>query len=75
MKNTLWGVGILFFLVLPSDAHAYLDPGTGSYLLQVLLAALVAITFGFRAFWSRIKGFFSGISGKQIDPNNDESPE
>ncbi len=37
---------------------AYLDPGTGSILLQVVLASLLAIAVGFRIFWRKIKGIF-----------------
>lgn len=36
----------------------YLDPGSGSYLLQLLLAGLVGSAFIVRTFWSRIKAFF-----------------
>lgn len=37
---------------------AYLDPGTGSIILQVVLASLLAIAVGFRMFWRKIKGIF-----------------
>ena len=37
---------------------AYLDPGTGSIILQVVLASLLAIAVGFRMFWGKIKGIF-----------------
>ncbi|WP_426110144.1 hypothetical protein [Massilia sp. PWRC2] len=32
-------------LVLPATAHAYVDPGTGAYLLQLLIAVFGAIIF------------------------------
>ena len=38
--------------------RAYLDPGSGSYLLQVLLAALLGSLFFLRTFWSRIVAYF-----------------
>lgn len=37
---------------------AYLDPGSGSLILQVILASLLAIAVGFRMFWRKIKGLF-----------------
>lgn len=37
---------------------AYLDPGSGSYLLQLLLAGLLGAGFAVRMFWGRIKDFF-----------------
>lgn len=33
----------------------YLDPGTGSYVLQVLIAALVGLAFIIKTYWARIK--------------------
>ncbi|MCF7810505.1 hypothetical protein K9N50_05910 [bacterium] len=42
------------------NAYAYLDPGTGSYLLQILIAGLVGAAFSIKVFWLRIKDFFSG---------------
>lgn len=42
-----------------TSAHAYIDPGTGSILLQSLLAG-VAVAIGvLRAYWHRIRSFFS----------------
>jgi hypothetical protein len=37
---------------------AYLDPGSGSFLIQILLAALLGIGVAIRASWSKIKKFF-----------------
>ena len=52
---------ILSFLLFPANAYAYLDPGTGSYILQLALAALVGALFAVRLFWGRIKSFFKGL--------------
>ena len=51
---------VLFFLFTPS-IFAYLDPGTGSYLIQILIAALVSVSLGVRIFWKNIKSFFKKI--------------
>lgn len=49
--------GCLLF-VTSNSAYAYLDPGTGSILIQSLLAG-VAVAIGVvRAYWYRIKSFF-----------------
>ncbi|MCP4705541.1 MAG: hypothetical protein GY865_13155 [candidate division Zixibacteria bacterium] len=42
----------------PRNAYAYLDPGTGSYLFQMLLAALLGGLFALKIFWRRIVDFF-----------------
>ena len=54
----------LLVLIFPKNAHAYLDPGTGSYVLQVLAAVLFGGLFAIKAFWAHIKAFFSAIFGK-----------
>jgi len=40
---------------------AYLDPGTGSFLLQLLLATSLGALFVIKTFWKRIKGFFTRL--------------
>jgi hypothetical protein len=38
---------------------AYIDPGTGSYVLQMALAGMLGAGYAVRRFWSQIKGLFS----------------
>jgi len=42
-------------LVPLRSVHAYVDPGTGSYLLQLLVATLFGALFAIKVFWARIK--------------------
>jgi hypothetical protein len=51
-------LAVLASLVLAREAHAYLDPGTGSYILQILIAGLFGALFMLKVFWGRIVGFF-----------------
>ena len=44
----------------PSAAQAqYLDPGAGSIILQVVIAAVVGVAATVRLYWARISVFFS----------------
>ncbi len=43
-------------LCIPIPAHAYVDPGTGSYLLQVSLAIVFATLFAVKHYLRRITG-------------------
>jgi hypothetical protein len=52
---------------------AYLDPGSGSFLIQLAIAALLGLGVAIRASWGRIKGWF-GIKPK-ADDEEDESDE
>jgi hypothetical protein len=36
----------------------YLDPGSGSFLLQLLIAGLAAISLAIGTQWAKIKAFF-----------------
>lgn len=49
---------ILFDLVV--KPAAYLDPGSGSMLIQILLAALLGAGVAVKIFWRNIKAFFTG---------------
>ena len=40
--------------------HFYLDPGSGSFLIQLLLAALIGGGFAVKIYWKKIKAFFTG---------------
>jgi hypothetical protein len=64
-KNVL----ILFLLtaVATLDASAYLDPGSGSYILQMLIAGAVGGAYAIKLYWQRIVVFFKGKSKSQDD--------
>ena len=68
---------IRLFAPLKRDV-AYLDPGTGSFLLQLLLASLLGGLFLVRAFWGRIKAFFVRVFSKnkgEAQPPAGEPPD
>jgi len=44
---------VSWLLLLPSLAHAYLDPGTGSYVVQILIGTLLGGLFALGLFWRR----------------------
>ncbi|MCY1454027.1 hypothetical protein D9M71_710590 [compost metagenome] len=41
-------------MFLPINAFAYLDPGTGSAMLQGILGALAAIAMVLKLYWHRL---------------------
>ena len=48
----------VFCFSLHESAHAYIDPGTGSYLLQMLVASFFGALFALSVFWRSVKVFF-----------------
>ncbi len=45
----------LFHLMSSRTAYAYLDPGTGSYLLQIGLAVLLGGSVAIKIYWRKIR--------------------
>jgi hypothetical protein len=62
---------IVLFLVLTTWCYGYIDPGTGSFMVQVLIAMFAGAALTVKIFWKKIKKFFSGLFSK--DKNNHTS--
>ncbi|MBL7702034.1 MAG: hypothetical protein JNM14_07270 [Ferruginibacter sp.] len=45
----------------------YIDPGSGSYILQMIIAAVLGVSFFFKNFWLGVKAFFTGQKPKKED--------
>ncbi len=46
-------------VILYDYAWAYIDPSTGSYIIQMLVAGLLGALFVLKTYWRNVKGFFS----------------
>ena len=57
----------LVSVISTRSAYAYIDPGTGSYVLQALAAAVLASAFVVKTTWKSIKGIFIKPSRKRGD--------
>jgi uncharacterized membrane protein len=52
---------LVFCLLFATDAFAYLDPGTGSILVQGLIAAVAAVVTYTSLYWQRTKAWFRSM--------------
>jgi hypothetical protein len=48
------------FVLFPGTAHAYLDPGTASIVVQAVVGAIAAGLFTIKLWWYRLKALFAG---------------
>ncbi|MGB0911197.1 MAG: hypothetical protein ACPGYT_12610 [Nitrospirales bacterium] len=55
----LLGLILLWQFIISGPALAYIDPGTGSYLFQMLMAGLLSSMFAVKMFWRNIRVYFS----------------
>ena len=59
------GLLMLPLLLWPDQAHAYLDPGTGSMIVQAVLAAILGLGIVFRKLRFRIWSLLKRIAGSR----------
>lgn len=69
MKYASLVFSLLFYaitisLIWPTPAKAYLDPGTGSFLIQIILSVIFGSLFAIKLFYAKIKVFFTKIFSK-----------
>lgn len=52
---------VLLIALTPAPAMAYLDPGTGSFILQMLIAGALGAMLYIRLAWDRTRSFFTRL--------------
>ena len=75
MKNFAL-VAVQALALAPATAYAYLDPGTGSFILQMVIAGLLGAMLYVRLAWDRTRQFFTRLffrRSSQTDANGDNS--
>lgn len=62
------------FLCAP-PAHAYLDPGTGSFIFQILAASFLGAMATIKIWWSKVDTLFKGKGKPKPEPQPEPKPE
>ena len=57
--NKIIITSLIFIIFINNKAFAYLDPGTGSIILQGILGAIAAGATYCSIYWQKIKNFFN----------------
>lgn len=65
------GFFCIFVLVSADSAFAYLDPGTGSMLLQVILGGIAAVGVAIKLYWHKLRVAI-GLGRKADEPDESE---
>jgi hypothetical protein len=63
---------VIMLLFLPSRADAYLDPGTGSFILQAAIAVALAGAVTLKHYWHRVRNMFRGSNRDESDLDLDD---
>ena len=64
MKLKTLNLATIIFIISSNPAYAYLDPGTGSIILQAILGFIAAALAYFSFYWNKVKIFFSKLLKK-----------
>lgn len=70
MKKIVKTFTILLIFFLPSNAYAYLDPGTGSIILQAILGFIAAAVASVSIYWTKFKLLLNKIFNKKKQEND-----
>ena len=62
---------VLITCLVPDPALAYIDPGTGSFILQGILAAIVGVGLVLKIYWRKILTLFGRNSAVEDDDIDD----
>ncbi len=63
-KIKIFSIIALIVAINPQQAFAYLDPGTGSMIMQVIVASIVGAGAAIGVFKQKIISFFKSIGNK-----------
>ncbi len=65
MSFQLIALAVLALILLPvGNAHAYIDPGTGSFIIQMLIASILGAVLTVKMWIGTIKRFFLRLIGR-----------
>ena len=72
MMNYLTTITLILLMTSSLPAAAYLDPGTGSMILQGVIAGIAVAWFTIKTYWYRIQAFFGKKSKASLLDEDDE---
>ena len=83
MNTFKTSVIVLLITLVSGPAYAYLDPGAGSMIIQMLIAGIVGALFTIKMYWYRLKAIVLRWMGKEVpdyhfddaDDQDEESTE
>jgi len=65
---------MLFLFISPGQVKAYLDPGTGSYITQLVIGLILGVSYLTKVYWFKIKSSIKSLfeqTTKNVKKNNE----
>ena len=67
MKKSCLFLSLAIYFILISKSYAYIDPGTGTIILQAIVGAIAAGIVTIKLYWYKLKAFFTKKKDKDLD--------
>ena len=71
INNKFLTIILIYLLCSVSNAHAYLDPGTGSIILQAILGFIAAAAATVSIYWEKFKSIINKVLKRDTKDNKD----
>lgn len=68
IEPTACMIALLSISCFHFDANAYLNPATGSMILQALIAGLAVVAVTIKLYWFKLRAF---LKGEKFEPEED----
>ncbi len=63
------------FILFYAFPVLYLDPGSGSFLIQLLIAVVLGAGVAVRMYWAKIKNLFGGKKAEPLQSTDEKDEE
>lgn len=64
---SIFYLSIAFNFLSFSKANAYIDPGTGGMILQIIIGGIAAVFVTIKLYWFKLKNFLSKFKNRKKD--------
>ena len=68
-------IAIIYLFASPKQAKAYIDPGAGSYIVQIIIASILGVLFAIKIYWDKIKSFIKKLFTKNKGKNETKNTQ
>jgi len=63
---------VYIFVIPPPRVYAYLNPDSGSYMLQIIMGTALGIIVSIKVFWKNITSFFHKNTHSNENSNDND---
>lgn len=57
-------LALVLYISFPLPTLAYLDPGSGSYIFQIIIAGFFGLTYTIKKYWKQLRSFLVKLFSK-----------